>query len=115
KACVKELVFFARRYNEVVHLVAHPRKTETLQRLTKMDVAGSGDITNLAHYVTANHRITNKEKEDKYDKYGNLEEEGCPYDAIVDLFKNRPIGHQDKSVGVAFDIASKRFYGESDN
>lgn len=115
KDFVKELVFFAKRYNAVVHLVAHPRKTETVQRLSKMDVAGSGDITNLAHYVTAIHRVTDKEKEPDEEARGNLVEEGCPYDCIIDLFKNRPIGHQDKSVGVNFDMASKRFHGESDN
>ena len=115
KDFVKELVFFARRYNAVVHLVAHPRKTDTIQRLSKMDVAGSGDITNLAHYVTAIHRVSDKEKEDKLDKNNNIIEEGCPFDCIVDLFKNRPMGYQDKSVGVKYDIPSKRFYGESDD
>lgn len=115
KDFVKDLVIFARRFNAVVHLVAHPRKTETVQRLSKMDVAGSGDITNLAHYVTAIHRVTDNEKEDKLDKRGDLVEEGCPFDCIVDLFKNRPMGHQDKSIGVQFDMASKRFYGESDD
>lgn len=115
KDFVKSLVIFARRFNAVVHLVAHPRKTETIQRLTKMDVAGSGDITNLAHYVTAIHRVSDKEKEDKLDKRGEPVEEGCPFDCIIDLFKNRPMGHQDKSIGVNFDMASKRFYGESDD
>ena len=115
KDFVKDLVIFARRFNAVVHLVAHPRKTETVQRLSKMDVAGSGDITNLAHYVTAIHRVSDREKEDKLNKRGEIEEEGCPFDCIVDLFKNRPMGHQDKSIGVQFDMASKRFYGESDD
>lgn len=115
KDFIKDLVIFARRFNSIVHLVAHPRKTDMVGRLNKMDVAGSGDITNLAHYVTAIHRVSEKEKEAQYDKKGNLVEQGCPYDCIIDLFKNRPMGHQDKSVGVAYDMASKRFYGESDN
>lgn len=115
KDFVKQLVFFARRFHSVVHLVAHPRKTDIIQRLNKMDVAGSGDITNLAHYVTAIHRVSDKEKAGQYDKNGNLIEEGCPFDCIVDLFKNRPMGHQDKAIGVQYDVASKRFYGESDN
>jgi len=115
KEFVKELVIFAQKYNAVVHLVAHPRKTEMIQRLSKMDVAGSGDITNLAHYVTAIHRVTDKEKEDKLNKIGDVVEEGCPFDCIIDLFKNRPLGHQDKSVGVQYDMSSKRFYGQSDD
>jgi len=115
KDFVKSLVRFAARFNSVVHLVAHPRKTETIQRLTKMDVAGSGDITNLAHYVTAVHRVLPSEKEDTLNKKGEVVQEGCPYDCVIDLFKNRPIGHQDKSVGVYFERASKRFYGDSDD
>jgi twinkle protein len=109
KDFVKELIRFARKFNAVVHLVAHPRKTQTIQRLTKLDVAGSGDITNLAHYVIAIHRTTRKEFE-------QAQEEGIEiFDCYIDLFKNRPLGYQDKSVGVYFEIKSKRFYGESDN
>lgn len=115
KDFVKELVRFARKFNSVVSLVAHPRKTETIQKLSKLDVAGSGDITNLAHYVIAIHRVTAKEKEDKIDSKGSVIEEGCKYDCILDLFKNRPLGYQDKSIGVYFDYPSKRFYGDSDN
>ena len=114
KEFVLKLIRFATRFNAIVHLVVHPRKTEAIRRLTKLDVCGSGDITNLAHYVTSIHRVTNAEKEDVCDKKGNLIEEGCKFDCIIDLFKNRLIGHQDKSVGVYFDMASKRFYGDSD-
>jgi replicative DNA helicase len=114
KDFVLSLKKFAVRYNAVVHLVAHPRKVEAIRRLTKLDVCGSGDITNLADYVISIHRVTPEEKEDKYKKSGELLEEGCKYDCIIDLFKNRPLGHQDKSIGVYYDIPSKRFYGDSD-
>ena len=114
KVFVLDLIKFARKYLCVVHLVAHPRKTETVQRLTKLDVSGSGDIANLVHYIIAIHRVMPSEKADKLNKKGDVIEEGCKYDCIVDLFKNRPLGHQDKSVGVYFDYPSKRFYGDSD-
>ncbi|MBB6219022.1 twinkle protein [Anaerosolibacter carboniphilus] len=114
KEFMNSLIKFARRFNCVIHLVAHPRKTETIQRLTKLDVAGTGDIINMAHYIISIHRVSPKEKEDKFDKQGDLKEKGCPYDCIIDLFKNRPIGHQDKSIGVYFERKSKRFYGDSD-
>ncbi len=112
---VKDLIKFARKFNCVIHLVAHPRKTETIQRLSKLDVAGSGDITNLAHYVISIHRVSPKEKEPVRNKKGELIDPGCEFDCIIDLFKNRPLGHQDKSVGVYYDMASKRFYGKSDD
>ncbi|AUN23797.1 hypothetical protein RSJ21_00410 (plasmid) [Clostridium botulinum] len=106
---------FAKRYNAVVHLIAHPRKIEEIRRLNKMEICGSGDITNLADYVLAIHRVTPKEKEEIIDKKGNVVSEGCPFDTIIDLFKNRPIGYQDKAIGLHFDYPSKRFYGDNDN
>lgn len=109
KEFIKDLVRFARKFNSVVHLVAHPRKTSHLKKLTKLDVAGSGDIINLAHYVIGIHRITSKEKEDALEKGEEIK-----YDCIIDLFKNRPLGYQDKSIGVYFETSSKRFYGDSD-
>lgn len=104
KEFVLDLKRFARKYNVVVHLVAHPRKLDIVKRLTKMDVAGSGDITNLADYVIAVHRVTRAEKKD-----------GCEYDSLVDLFKNRSYGHQDKTIELFYDMKSKRMYGESDD
>ena len=80
-----------------VHLVAHPRKTTG--RLTKMDVSGSGDITNRPDNVLSVHRLTPEEKE----------QEG--YDALVDIFKNRLFGWQDVSVRLKFDDECKRFCG----
>lgn len=100
---MSELVKFARKYRAVVHLVAHPRKTDA-QRVIKADIAGSGNITNLAHYVIAIYRVTQKEKD-----------KGTKHDVIIDLFKNRPTGFQDKAIGLYYDYPSKRFYGDSDN
>jgi twinkle protein len=115
KNFVKELIRFASKFNSVVHLVAHPRKVETIRRLTKMDVCGSGDITNLAHYVVSIHRVTDHEKEGVLDKKGNWVMPPVKYDCLIDLFKNRIMGYQDKTIGVHYDIPSKRFYGDSDD
>lgn len=115
KEFVLALKRFARRYLVIVHLIAHPRKVDIIKRLSKMDVAGSGDITNLADYVIAIHRVTILEKETTFDKKGRVQQEGCPYDTILDLFKNRSLGHQDKVIGLHFDISSKRMFGDSDD
>lgn len=96
---VARLAAFAKQYNVHVHLVAHPRKTEG--RLTKMDVAGSGDITNLADNVFAIHRLKPEEKA----------EWEC--DALLDVFKARLTGMQDFTVKLGFDEDSKRFYQSS--
>ena len=110
KEFVVKLVNFARRYNVLVHLVAHPRKLETTRRLTKYDVSGSGDITNLAHYVLGIHRVSDKEKEPPKNNRGEYVKTPIKHDCIIDLFKNRLTGIQDKEMGVYFDVDSYRFY-----
>lgn len=93
---VKKVKKFADQNECHVHLVAHPRKT--IGRLTKMDVMGSGDITNLADNVFSVYRLTDEEKN----------KENC--DNYIDVFKNRYSGKQDVSVAVNFEYKSKRFY-----
>jgi len=92
---IGQLKDFANRYDVHVHVVAHPRKTSG--RLTKMDVSGSGDITNRADNVFSVHRC-NKEEEQSH---------GC--NTMVDIFKNRFSGRQDVSVQLLFNDNCKRF------
>lgn len=98
---VGRLVDFAYKHDVHVHVVAHPRKTEG--RLTKMDVKGSGQITDLAHNVLATHRQTDAEKKEQ------------PCDTIVDIFKGRFYGKQDVEVELLFDDKSKRFCMPTDS
>jgi archaellum biogenesis ATPase FlaH/5S rRNA maturation endonuclease (ribonuclease M5) len=99
---MSELKKFAIKYNAVVHLVAHPRKQLDESRMVgKMDVCGSGDITNLADYVTAVHRYTERQKE----------KGGHDYDSSILLFKNRPTGKiKENGIGMYFSVERKRFY-----
>lgn len=92
---------FSKKHECHVHVVAHPRKTEG--RLTKMDVAGSGGITNRADNVFSFHRIKDSERD-------KLPEKLRDCDNVIDVFKNRFGGKQDVSVGLKFEPASKRFY-----
>ena len=90
---VKKLKNFAKKYNALVHLVAHPRKSMN-DEIEKDDVAGSANITNLADYVTTISRA----KDDVVE-----------YDAILKILKNR---HTGVNVGkkLMFDIDRKRFF-----
>lgn len=90
---VKKLKNFAKKYNALVHLVAHPRKSMN-NEIEKDDVAGSANITNLADYVTTISRA----KDDVVE-----------YDAILKILKNR---HTGVNVGkrLMFNIERKRFY-----
>ena len=90
---VKKLKNFAKKYNALIHLVAHPRKSMN-DEIEKDDVAGSANITNLADYVTTISRA----KDDVVE-----------YDAILKILKNR---HTGVNVGkkLMFNIERKRFY-----
>ncbi|MBP3931839.1 MAG: AAA family ATPase, partial [Peptostreptococcaceae bacterium] len=90
---VKKLKNFAKKYNALVHLVAHPRKSMN-DEIEKDDVAGSANITNLADYVTTINRADRKEN---------------GYDALLRILKNR---HTGVNVGkkLMFSIERKRFY-----
>jgi len=94
---VSDYTAFAKRFNVHCHLVAHPRKQQTDEDVPgKVDVKGSGDITNLADNVIVVYRNSENKKD---------EEEG--YDTFLYIRKNREFGEIGK-VGLVFDPVSKR-------
>ena len=110
KDFVNKLILFARKFNVLVFLVAHPRKTGEI-RVSKEDIAGSGNIVNLAHMVFSVHRYTDKEKEGETDSRGNYlkGKEPIEYDSCVEVLKNRITGIL-PTVNLYFDYPSYRFY-----
>lgn len=91
------LMEFAKKHEVHVHLVAHPRKTEGTRALDADDVGGSGDITNRADNVYALKRLDDSEAE----KQG--------FQTVLRVLKNRTFG-QEISIGLSYDIPSRRFY-----
>jgi len=84
---------FAHKYNAHIHIVAHPRKTN--QGVTKMDISGSGDITNLADNVLL---IVNTSKNKKK-----------THDAEIGLLKDRWNGNAGIKVKLLFSEPELRF------
>lgn len=80
-----KLVAFAKKYNVHVQLVAHPRKTIG-DEIKNDDVAGSSNITNLAHVVISVHKTTDEEKREDEEKGRD------PRDSIIKCSKNRTTG-----------------------
>lgn len=111
-----KLANFANKFNAIVNLVAHPRKVED-RKLTKMDISGSGDLTNLAHIVMGIHRYKPNEKlgvaNPKTGEYFKGQEP-IKHDCVVQMFKNRLTGTQDFEVPMWFDNPSYRFYSNTD-
>jgi twinkle protein len=97
---ILDMVHFARENGAHVHIVVHPRKTVTVSQLTKNDIGGSGDITNLADNVLVLARLTAKE----------TKSQPLDWAARLTVLKNRFGGRQDEDVYLDFDPASKRFF-----
>ncbi len=111
KNFIKELIFFAKKFNVLVFLVAHPRKIGGDIRITKEDIAGSSNIVNLAHTVFSVHRYTKQEKEGEEKPNGEYfkGKEPKEYDTVVEVLKNRITGLLPECE-LYFDYNSYRFY-----
>lgn len=103
KIFVNKLKNFARKYGAIVHLVAHPRKPQQgNSKVTKYDVAGTGDITNLADYAISIKK--NSEREKKND--------ATLKDAYVEILKDRMRG-QEFGIDLEFCKYRRRFYSSN--
>ena len=91
----RRLAEMARRLNVLIILVAHPRKGNS-KEFVNDDIAGSGNITNLADLVL---------------RYARPKDLTSPGDRILQVTKNRLTGKvhfNGEGVGVYFDEKSKR-------
>jgi len=104
KAFISQLTNFAHRLKCHIHLVAHPRKgARDSDRPGKVDIMGTGDITNLADNVLIMHRPDEDEKE-----LGIMNKRIVP-DALLYVKKNRVRGFEG-SLKLHFDPQSKKFH-----
>lgn len=102
---------FAQKYHVVVILVIHPKKIEMMRRLSKLDVAGLGSIVDLAHRLISLYRVQPKEKQGSKKQNGTgFAVEPVKYDVILDVLKDRMRGRENMSVGLYYDVPSRRFY-----
>lgn len=98
---VKMLKSFAKKYNAIVHLVAHPRKAQNGQRdLDKSDISGSANITNLADYVVLVQRMYEEDGTDKHTEFA--------------INKDRYMGNNCK-IALLFNKDRRRFYCKNGN
>lgn len=93
---VGKMVEFAHKHECHVHVVAHPRKVEG--KLSRLDVSGSGDITNRADNVFSLYRQPTSEQKP-----------GDPAAQLL-VLKNRFSGRQDAVVRLDFLADCRRFY-----
>ena len=110
KDFIKNLINFAKRFNVLVFLVAHPRKTGEIM-VTKEDISGSSNIVNLAHMVFSVHRYSDNERNGEMNERGNYRrgKEPIKYETVIEVLKNRITGLVPK-IELYFDYPSYRFY-----
>lgn len=110
---IKKLIEFAKKYQVAVILVCHPRKMDASTNVGIYDIAGTSNIVNLAHRTIGLRRVTDAERENAA-KYSERRRQLLKYDVIVTIVKDRMFGRQNIDVGLYYDPASRRFFGDMD-
>lgn len=110
---IKKLIEFAKKYQVAVILVCHPRKMDAGTNVGIYDIAGTSNIVNLAHRTIGLRRVTDAERENSA-KYSEKRRQLLKYDVIVTIVKDRMFGRQNIDVGLYYDPASRRFFGDMD-
>jgi len=97
-----KLKHFAKNNNVCIILAAHTRKPANDKiKMSKHDISGSADITNIADLVLYIHRRTQNEiKEDPLYELLNC---------YIEIFKNRLFGIQNIKCDLMYDFVSGRF------
>lgn len=110
------LADFCKRLSITIHLVAHARKGGSeLESPGKMDIKGTGGITDLADYVFSAFRnkpkeIALKEMEDgTYQGKATREDFESMPDAFLDCCKNREDGDLEGKIPLMFDRKSLNY------
>jgi len=104
---VQHLSALAKELNVHIHFVCHPRKATSFLR--KEDIAGTGDLTNIADNVYIMHRVNQDFKVRTREMFKWREDnEIYKYTNVLEICKNREFGWQDMMIGMYFEIESKR-------
>lgn len=104
KAFIIQLLEFTTKYGCMTHLVSHPKKPDgSGNPVTEYDILGSSNIPNLAHRIFSVRRVNKNKNPDD------------PYDAYICVLKDRILGVSKREIGVYYDVASRRLYGDNDD
>lgn len=104
---VLKMAELAKKYNIHLHFVCHPRKANGFLR--KADISGTADLSNSADNVFMVHRVNNDFKNLAKQFIGEKEaEKYYNFSNVIEIMKNRDLGHQDEMIGLYFEVESKR-------
>ena len=110
---IQKLSALAKELNIHIHFVCHPRKATSFLR--KEDIAGTGDLTNIADNVYIMHRVNEDFKTRTKEMFKWKDDNpSYQYTNILEICKNREYGWQDAMIGMYFEIESKRLLNSPD-
>ena len=108
---IQNLSALAKELNIHIHFVCHPRKATSFLR--KEDIAGTGDLTNIADNVYIMHRVNEDFKVRTKEMFKWKEDNPIyQYTNVLEICKNREFGWQDQMIGMYFETESKRLLNE---
>ena len=108
---IRDIVAFSKRWDVCCIVVLHPKKMDSNRRMSLYDLSGVSASINLAHRVMSLYRVSPKEKKGEKSKgTGKYFRNPIDYDVIVDVLKDRFGSGTGKSIGLYYDVPSKRFY-----
>lgn len=112
---INKLIQFSMRFDVAVILVAHPRKLQAGAEVGIYDISGTSNIINLAHRTIGLKRVTPTEK------MGVPKQTGkgwltppIKHDVLVTIIKDRILGKANTTIGLYYDIPSRRFFSNPD-
>jgi len=110
---IQKLSALAKELNVHIHFVCHPRKATSFLR--KEDIAGTGDLTNIADNVYIMHRVNEDFKVRTKEMFKWKEDNPIyKFTNILEICKNREYGWQDTMIGMYFEPESKRLLNKQD-
>lgn len=111
---INDMIAFAQKFYVTVILVIHPKKIEAMRRLSKLDVGGLGDLVDLAHRLISLYRVMPKDKQGvKKQRGAGYVVPPIRYDVLCDILKDRLRGRENLSIGLYYDVPSRRFFTNS--
>lgn len=112
---IRELIEFSKKWNVAVVIVLHPKKMDTNRRMTLFDMQGVTACVNLAHRVLSLYRVSPKDKKGTKGRNDKWITPPIKYDVLLDVLKDRFGSAANKTVGLYYDIPSKRFFDTEKN
>lgn len=100
---LNRLIQFTKNNGLEVHIVSHPRKPQSGVPLTEYDILGTSNFVNLMDRIYGFEVPNDKKIKDLH------------FDRQFTVFKDRVLGKKGFRMGLKYDKATRRLYGENDN